>query len=216
MKLAQRIMHIFNTRMASGILYELDMRLRPSGNSGLLVVHIDSFEQYQQEEAWTWEHQALVRTRMVYGHQSLESKFLEIRKSIISKPRDRAQVRADVLAMREKMRSHLDKSTTDNADIKQGQGGLVDIEFLVQFLVLSESATHTELCQYTDNFRLLTQLKHCGVISEEQQKELTQCYCNLRDFGHHATLKNEQQLLSNVDFKSLAEKVKAICQTIYQ
>ncbi len=216
MKLAQRIMHIFNTRMASGILYELDMRLRPSGNSGLLVVHIDSFEQYQQEEAWTWEHQALVRTRMVYGHQSLESKFLEIRKSIISKPRDRAQVRADVLAMREKMRSHLDKSTTDNADIKQGQGGLVDIEFLVQFLVLSESATHTELCQYTDNFRLLKQLKHCGVISEEQQKELTQCYCNLRDFGHHATLKNEQQLLSNVDFKSLAEKVKAICQTIYQ
>ncbi|NQZ21203.1 MAG: bifunctional [glutamate--ammonia ligase]-adenylyl-L-tyrosine phosphorylase/[glutamate--ammonia-ligase] adenylyltransferase [Colwellia sp.] len=216
MKLAQRIMHIFNTRMASGILYELDMRLRPSGNSGLLVVHIDSFEKYQHEEAWTWEHQALVRTRMVYGHQALASKFIAIRKAIISKPRERSQVRADVLAMREKMRLHLDKSTMDNVDIKQGQGGLVDIEFLVQFLVLSESARHNELCQYSDNIRLLKQLKHCRVINEEQQKQLAQCYCNLRDFGHHATLKNEQQLLSNVDFAGLAAKVKAICQTIYQ
>ena len=216
MKLAQRIMHIFNTRMASGILYELDMRLRPSGNSGLLVVHIDSFEKYQHEDAWTWEHQALVRTRMVYGHQALASKFIAIRKAIISKPRKRSQVRADVLAMREKMRLHLDKSTIDNVDIKQGQGGLVDIEFLVQFLVLSESARHNELCQYSDNFRLLKQLKLCRVINEEQQKQLAQCYCNLRDFGHHATLKNEQQLLSNVDFEGLAAKVTAICQTIYQ
>jgi len=216
MKLAQRIMHIFNTRMASGILYELDMRLRPSGNSGLLVVHIDSFEQYQQEEAWTWEHQALVRTRMVYGHQALASKFSAIRKAIITKTRERSQVRADVLAMREKMRLHLDKSTTDNADIKQGQGGLVDIEFLVQFLVLSESARHNELCQYSDNLRLLKQLKLCGIINKEQQEQLVQCYCSLRDFGHHATLKNEQQLLSKFDFEDLAVKVKDICQTIYQ
>ena len=86
----------------------------------------------------------------------------------------------------------------------------------MQFLVLSESSAHNELCQYSDNFRLLKQLKHCGIISEEQQKKLVQCYCNLRDFGHHATLKNEQQLLSNVDFEGLAETVKAICQSIYQ
>jgi glutamate-ammonia-ligase adenylyltransferase len=216
MKLAQRIMHIFNTRMVSGILYELDMRLRPSGNSGLLVVHIDSFEKYQQEEAWTWEHQALVRARMVYGHQALERQFIAIRKTIITKPRERAQVCADVLAMREKMRMHLDKSTTDNADIKQGEGGLVDIEFLVQFLVLSEGAAYNELCQYSDNFRLLKLLKSCGVINDEQQKQLTECYCNLRDFGHRATLQNEQQLLINVDFEALSAKVKSICQSIYQ
>jgi glutamate-ammonia-ligase adenylyltransferase len=216
MKLAQRILHIFNTRMASGILYELDMRLRPSGNSGLLVVHIDTFAQYQRESAWTWEHQALVRARTIFGYETLENKFADIRQEIITKVRDRVSVLEDVLVMREKMRNHLDKSTSDNADIKQGQGGLVDIEFLVQFLVLSEGAKHHELCQYSDNFRLLKQLETCGVISKEQQQKLTQCYCRLRDFGHHAALQNEQQLLVNVDFEALAEKVNSICQAIYQ
>jgi glutamate-ammonia-ligase adenylyltransferase len=216
MKLAQRIMHIFNTRMASGILYELDMRLRPSGNSGLLVVHIDTFAQYQQEDAWTWEHQALVRARTVFGHQQLKEKFSTIRREVLATVRERKDVRRDVLAMREKMRGHLDKSTIDNTDIKQGQGGLVDIEFLVQFLVLTQGEKHNELCRYSDNYSLLKQLQLCGAISQEQQKQLTQCYCSLRDFGHHATLKNEQQLLTNIDFDALAAKVTTICQSIYQ
>jgi glutamate-ammonia-ligase adenylyltransferase len=215
MKLAQRIMHIFNTRMASGILYELDMRLRPSGNSGLLVVHIDTFAQYQKEDAWTWEHQALVRARTVFGHQELKNKFTIIRKEILSTSRERNEVSKDVLAMREKMRDHLDKSTTDNADIKQGLGGLVDIEFLVQFLVLSESSKHNELCQYSDNIGLLNQLQVCGVISHEQQAQLTDCYCTLRDCGHHATLKNQQQLLTRLDFQAVADKVDLICRSLY-
>jgi len=215
MKLAQRIMHIFNTRMASGILYELDMRLRPSGNSGLLVVHIDTFAQYQREDAWTWEHQALVRARTVYGYQELKDKFTAIRKEILATTRERKDVSRDVLAMREKMRGHLDKSTIENTDIKQGQGGLVDIEFLVQFLVLSESSKHNELCQYSDNISLLKQLQRCGVISIEQQKQLTDCYCTLRDCGHHATLKNEQQLLTKVNFQEIADKVGVICHSLY-
>ena len=104
MKLAQRIMHLFNTRMASGILYELDMRLRPSGNSGLLVIHIDTFAQYQREEAWTWEHQALVRARTVFGYHELENKFVALRQEILTAPRKRENVREDVLKMRKKMR----------------------------------------------------------------------------------------------------------------
>jgi len=215
MKLAQRIMHIFNTRMASGILYELDMRLRPSGNSGLLVVHIDTFAQYQRNDAWTWEHQALVRARTVYGCQQLKNKFTAIRKDILATSRDRNDVSRDVLTMREKMRGHLDKSTIESTDIKQGLGGLVDIEFLVQFLVLSESAKHNELCRYSDNISLLKQLQQCGVISTEQQKQLTDCYCTLRDCGHHATLKNEQQLLTKVNFQGIAEKVGVICDSLY-
>jgi glutamate-ammonia-ligase adenylyltransferase len=216
MKLAQRFMHIFNTRMASGILYELDMRLRPSGNSGLLVVHIDTFAQYQREDAWTWEHQALVRARTVFGYPELADKFNVIRREILTSPRERASVREDVLKMRKKMREHLDKSTSDNTDIKQGQGGLVDIEFLVQFLVLSESSKYSGLCQYSDNFRLLKELRRCGVITSEQQKQLTYSYCTLRDFGHHATLKNEQQLLTKVDFQEIAENVNVICQSLYE
>ena len=215
MKLAQRIMHIFNTRMASGILYELDMRLRPSGNSGLLVIHIDAFSQYQREEAWTWEHQALVRARTVFGYPELKDKFTSLRQEILTTPRDRENVREDVLKMRKKMREHLDKSTSDNTDIKQGQGGLVDIEFLVQFLVLSESSKHLELFQYSDNISLLKELQRCNVISLDQQKQLTDSYCTLRDFGHHATLKNEQQLITKVDFQKIAEKVNVICQSLY-
>jgi glutamate-ammonia-ligase adenylyltransferase len=215
MKLAQRIMHIFNTRMASGILYELDMRLRPSGNSGLLVIHIDTFAQYQREEAWTWEHQALVRARTVFGYPELESKFTALRQEILTTPRKRENVREEVLNMRKKMREHLDKSTSDSTDIKQGQGGLVDIEFLVQFLVLSESSTHIELCQYSDNVSLLRKLQRCGVINADQQEQLTNSYCTLRDFGHHATLKNEQQLLTKVDFHKIAENVNTICQSLY-
>jgi glutamate-ammonia-ligase adenylyltransferase len=215
MKLAQRIMHIFNTRMASGILYELDMRLRPSGNSGLLVIHIDTFAQYQREEAWTWEHQALVRARTVFGYEELENKFVALRQEILASPRERMSLRDDVLKMRKKMREHLDKSTSDNMDIKQGQGGLVDIEFLVQFLVLNESTNHLELCRYSDNFSLLKELQRCSVISLEQQKQLTNSYCTLRDFGHHATLKNEQQLLTKVDFQKIAENVNKICESLY-
>jgi glutamate-ammonia-ligase adenylyltransferase len=215
MKLAQRIMHIFNTRMASGILYELDMRLRPSGNSGLLVIHIDTFAQYQREEAWTWEHQALVRARTVFGYLELEDKFAALRQEILTCPRERANVREDVLKMRKKMREHLDKSTSANTDIKQGKGGLVDIEFLVQFLVLNESAKHLELCRYSDNFSLLKELQRCNAISLEQQTQLTNSYCALRDFGHHATLKNEQQLLTKVDFKKVAGNINMICESLY-
>jgi glutamate-ammonia-ligase adenylyltransferase len=215
MKLAQRIMHIFNTRMASGILYELDMRLRPSGNSGLLVIHIDTFAQYQREEAWTWEHQALVRARTVFGYHELENKFIALRQEILTTPRERKSVRDDVLKMRKKMREHLDKSTLDNTDIKQGQGGLVDIEFLVQFLVLSESFKHHGLCKYSDNLSILKELQRCDVINLDQQKQLTHSYCTLRDFGHHATLKNEHQLLTKVDFHKIAENVNSICQLLY-
>jgi glutamate-ammonia-ligase adenylyltransferase len=202
--------------MASGILYELDMRLRPSGNSGLLVIHIDTFSQYQREEAWTWEHQALVRARTVFGYPELEGKFTAIRQEILTTSRKRESVREDVLKMRKKMRDHLDKSTLDNTDIKQGQGGLVDIEFLVQFLVLSESSTHSRLCIYSDNVSLLKELLRCNVISLEQQKQLTDSYCTLRDFGHHATLKNEQQLITKVDFHKIAENVSVICESLYE
>jgi glutamate-ammonia-ligase adenylyltransferase len=195
MKLAQRIMHIFNTRMSSGILYELDMRLRPSGNSGVLVGHINTFGQYQQQEAWTWEHQALVRARIVYGNSIIENRFNEIRQQVLSHTRDLDKLRIDVSSMREKMRKHLDKSSRELVDIKQGVGGLVDIEFLAQYLVLAHCHAHTDLSQYCDNLSIFKRLASLEILTKADQQLLANCYQQLRGLGHKATLQNEALLV---------------------
>lgn len=196
MKLAQRIMHIFNTRMSSGILYELDMRLRPSGNSGVLVGHINTFEQYQQEDAWTWEHQALVRARIVYGNNIIEQRFNDIRQQILGHKRELDKLKDDVNKMREKMRKHLDKSTDELMDIKQGIGGLVDIEFLAQYLVLANCHTHATLSQRCDNLSIFKLLASHEILTKDEQQFLAKCYQKLRGLGHKATLQNEALLVS--------------------
>jgi len=216
-KLAQRIMHIFNSRMSNGILYELDMRLRPSGNSGLLVINIDTFAEYQQQDAWTWEHQALVRARAIYGSDSVIARFNVIRKQILSMKRQPVDLAKEVQGMRNKMRTHLDKSTDDEYDIKQGSGGLVDIEFLAQYLVLNYAANYPDITPYSDNFRLFSQLAKFGLLSEKQKELLVDGYCQLRDFGHRASLKNKPALLSREELskQELTKLLNAIVE-IYQ
>ena len=195
MKLAQRIMHIFNTRMNSGILYELDMRLRPSGNSGLLVVHLNTFAQYQHQDAWTWEHQALVRARMIFGNEELQQQYLNIRQDVLSKPREFIELKNDIITMREKMRNHLDKSSESLFDIKQGQGGLVDIEFLAQFLVLAYATQHRELMLVCDNLGIFKTLLKLGLLEKAEQQQLSNMYQKLRALGHQATMQNAGQLI---------------------
>jgi len=209
MKLAQRILHIFNTRMNSGILYELDMRLRPSGNSGVLVVHINTFAQYQKEDAWTWEHQALVRARMIYGNDALNKKFQDIKKVVLSTPRKLPQLKADVINMREKMRVHLDKSTNNMMDIKQGKGGLVDIEFLAQYLVLAYSHQFPHLSYYCDNLSVFKALAKIGVLDKEERNILISAYQKLRSEGHKATLQNEDLIIerNNTELNSAINKL---------
>ncbi len=214
LKLAQRMMHLFNTRMANGILYELDMRLRPSGNAGLLMVHIDTFGQYQQNDAWTWEHQALVRARIIYGHDALVAKFTKIKRLVLMKTRDKSLLLEDVINMRNKMRQHLDKSSASQIDIKQGLGGLVDIEFLVQYLVLAHSAQYPNLSDYPDNINLLEYLASLGVITEYQQQTLVKNYCELRDFGHHATLQNHAALITPAEFIAQHSEVMVVIEQL--
>lgn len=208
MKLAQRIMHIFNTRMNSGILYELDMRLRPSGNSGVLVIHINTFGQYQQQDAWTWEHQALVRARLVYGNKVIAKEFKVIREEVLSKKRDLTLLKSEVREMREKMRSHLDKSEGDLVDIKQGEGGLVDIEFLAQYLVLANSCEYVSLMEHCNTVSIFKALVQLDILSDVEQKTLVNTYQQLRDYGHKATLQNESLLVD----KSLLTQQKQIMQ----
>ncbi|MEW6990898.1 bifunctional [glutamate--ammonia ligase]-adenylyl-L-tyrosine phosphorylase/[glutamate--ammonia-ligase] adenylyltransferase [Colwelliaceae bacterium 6441] len=211
-KLAQRIMHIFNTRMNNGILYELDMRLRPSGNSGVLVVNIETFKQYQQEEAWTWEHQALVRARAVYGQQHIIERYNDIRREILTQPREDKSLRQDVIDMRNKMREHLDKSAGDFCDIKQGKGGLVDIEFLTQYLVLKYSAQYAKVCLYSDNIRIFETLEEFSILSSEQKDVLINHYCLLRDYGHKTSLQNETAMMAAQQFQTSSDDVRKIIE----
>ncbi|MDN3651943.1 bifunctional [glutamate--ammonia ligase]-adenylyl-L-tyrosine phosphorylase/[glutamate--ammonia-ligase] adenylyltransferase [Thalassotalea ponticola] len=208
LKLAQRIMHLFNTRTASGILYEVDLRLRPSGDSGLMVVHVDTFEHYQNQDAWTWEHQALTRARFVCGDETLEQRFKEIRHAVLCLPREPQKLAADVIDMRRKMRAHLDKSNDSVIDIKQGPGGLADIEFFAQFMILQHSHNYPKLTEYSDNVRMFSSLAEQGLISEQQANGLIDAYCTLRHLGHSLTLQNQALVIDHRQLSELCEVVE--------
>ncbi|MFT5543236.1 MAG: glutamate-ammonia-ligase adenylyltransferase [Glaciecola sp.] len=187
-KLVQRISHIFSTKTYLNELYEIDLRLRPSGNSGLLVTHIDSFEEYQNNEAWTWEHQALVRARYVYGHHELGERFMAIRRNILAKKRQSAELKVEVANMRSKMRAHLDKSIEHNPDLKQTSGGITDLEFLTQYWVLLHTNEFSELAKWTDNLRILDSLENAKIIDESQNKDLKAAYLFIRNQLHNLSI----------------------------
>jgi len=190
-KLVQRISHIFTANTYLGQLYEIDLRLRPSGNSGLLVSHIESFEQYQISQAWTWEHQALTRSRCVYGEEKIGSAFSQIRESVLRLKRDPERLRIDVVEMRSKMRSHLDKTSIDWLDIKQTKGGITDLEFLVQYWILKYSHDYPSLTTWSDNLRMLDSLCAEGLLQAPICKKLQTAYLSLRNEVHALNLKNQ-------------------------
>ncbi len=187
-RLAQRIIHILTTATAAGVLYEVDTRLRPSGSSGLMVTSIDAFADYQLNNAWTWEHQALTRARIVVGPDHLAERFSAIRREVLSRPRDAANLRKEVREMRERMRSELCRSKPGHFHLKQDRGGIVDIEFVVQYLVLAGAHQHSELLTWTDNIRQLDALEAVGVLSEKDAGFLRDAYRALRKCGHRLTL----------------------------
>ena len=195
-KLAQRIMHIFNTKTWSGELYEIDLRLRPSGNSGLLVSHIESFREYLKNDAWTWEHQALVRSRAIAGHRQLQQQFEEIREQVLCIDRETQQLKQLVCEMRAKMRTHLDKSKDDLIDLKQGKGAMTDIEFLTQFWSLEHASAFPAVVKWSDNVRIISALCQEGILVEETANTLTEAYLNIRNLSHQKALKGLDNLIS--------------------
>lgn len=190
LRLAQRIIHIFSTRTASGILYEVDTRLRPSGASGLLVSPTDAFDEYQHNDAWTWEHQALVRARMIYGDAPLQHAFENTRNDVLRTARDELTLKQQVVDMREKMRDHLGGKKAGRFMLKQDVGGITDIEFLAQYLVLQYSHDKPKLTRWSDNVRIFESMMSQGVMEEEQAMALTHAYTTLRDEIHHRNLLN--------------------------
>lgn len=196
LRLAQRIVHLFSTRTPSGVLYDIDTRLRPSGASGMLATTLAGFEAYQLQQAWTWEHQALVRARVIYGDVQLTTDFNQVRHQVLTQARDQAKLAQLIVEMREKMRVHLARQHTGSFDLKQDRGGITDIEFLTQFWVLSFSHQYPELTQWSDNIRILAQLAELNLIPKCQADTLIEAYVRLRNIGHRLNLKEKALAIS--------------------
>ena len=208
MRLGQRIIHLLSTPTHSGRAYEIDMRLRPSGNSGMLVSSLIGFEKYQRNDAWIWEHQALVRSRVVAGDADLAIDFGKVRDTVLRQVRDTQSLGTEVRQMREKMRKHLDQGTKDGKfSLKQGSGGIVDIEFMVQFAVLAWSHDHPSLTRWSDTIRIIESLSQCGMLEEQKALQLIDAYKRFRTAGHRLQLHNQ---LAEVAVSEFVEERKMV------
>jgi glutamate-ammonia-ligase adenylyltransferase len=188
-RLGQRVLHVLTAHTDTGKLYETDMRLRPSGDSGLLVCHIEGFADYQRHDAWTWEHQALIRARTIAGDEELQHRFEEIRMQILTRRRDLGRLRNDVAKMRHQLYQARTPTPNGTFDVKEDRGGIMDIEFLVQFLLLAHAHRYPEITRWTDNVRQLQALSHFEIIDRHTAFALRRAYLILRATGHRLNLR---------------------------
>jgi glutamate-ammonia-ligase adenylyltransferase len=207
-KLSLRIMHILQTKTHSGLLYEADMRLRPNGHSGLITTHLNAFKTYELEKAWTWEHQALVRARLVAGDPALLDEFQIIRREVLAKKRDSIELKNEVREMRTKMRQSLAKKKKGFFDIKQGFGGLADVEFMVQFMVLEQASQFPELMTYTDNIRILDAIENAQLLPGNTVSDLRDTYRTYRDRLHQLSLQEVSGVVPEQEFREQREKIQ--------
>lgn len=215
-RLGQKVIHLLTTSMGSGLLYEVDMRLRPSGASGLLVTSLDGFAQYQREQAWTWEHQALVRSRVVVGDPAVAARFDAVRAEVLAQARSESELRQEVREMRQKMRDHLAPKDPAEIDLKHSPGGLVDIEFLVQYLTLAHAHAHPALTQWPDNVRLLDTLAQSGLMLTADAEALKSAYLALRRSGHVRALAGAGKLLGHEELLAERELVQRLWTDIME
>lgn len=215
-RIAKRMVHFLTTNTPAGLLYETDLRLRPSGGSGLLVSSMEAYYTYQMQNAWTWEQQALVKARFVAGDLRVGQKFSVIREKSLGRVRDREQLRAEVREMREKMRESLGLHKADVFHLKHDVGGIVDIEFLVQFGVLSGAHDNPALTEWTDVVRILESLTRCGFIGADDARLLKQAYCVYREQTHRAALQEASPTLPGDDHAGLRERVHQIWQAVME
>jgi len=195
-RLGQRIVHVLTTHTQAGRLFEIDMRLRPSGRAGLLVTTLGSWRRYQDEHAWTWEHQALVRARPVAGDPDLAADFLAVRREVLARVREPARLAEEVRAMRARMIQAHGGPGGDVVHLKQDRGGIVDVEFIVQYCVLRWAAEHPELTEFTDNIRLLGVLARTHCLTERVARQLIGAYRRFLATEHRAKLLEQPPLIS--------------------
>jgi len=209
-RLGQRVIHVLTANTPAGSIYEIDMRLRPSGSSGVLVSHFEGFETYQSQDAWTWEHQALLRSRAIAGDRRLIGWFEATRRNILTRQRDRNTLQAEVVKMRARMRESLLKNDPGSFDIKQASGGIVDIEFLVQYLVLLHARRFPELVTYSDNVRQIRSLEETGILDETTAYLLRRAYLVYRATTHQLNLNEKPSTVSEDTYRDLRERVAGV------
>ncbi len=212
-RLGQRLIHFLTTRTPGGVLYAVDMRLRPSGQSGPLVTSLAAFREYQSAHAWTWEHQALVRARAVAGDPNVCTAFEAARQEILCRPRDPEKLRADVLEMRARMtEAHAGKEA--GFSLKHGRGGIVDIEFMVQYGVLRWAHEHPGLTRRTDNIGILEALAAEGLLDEAKTRTLTEAYRRYLSLEHRLKLMERGSTVDPAALDGLPGEVARIWQEL--
>ncbi|WP_045737643.1 bifunctional [glutamate--ammonia ligase]-adenylyl-L-tyrosine phosphorylase/[glutamate--ammonia-ligase] adenylyltransferase [Xanthomonas sp. MUS 060] len=195
-RLAQKVIALLGTVTAGGRLYDIDVRLRPDGGKGALVSSLASYSDYQRDRAWTWEHQALVRARGVAGDRTLLQRFEQVRAQTLARTREAAALREDVRSMRARMRAELDRSDAVRFDLKQGAGGLIDLEFLMQAGVLLGAAQQPALLQPRDTATLIGALAHAGYLDSTMAARLHAAHAVLVEAGLACTLDRRAQLIA--------------------
>ena len=207
------MIHILTAHTRAGRAYDVDTRLRPSGSSGMLVSQLDAFAGYQADDAWTWEHQALIKARAICGDDILAARFATLRAGILARPRSRSGLKKQVADMRAKMRRQLLKSDAGLFDLKQGIGGMVDIEFLVQYLVLRHAHRYPDLLRWTDNVRLIQALIETGSLDEYSAHILKHAYLIYRAAAHQLSLQEKPSRVPRDKFDRMRRRVAEIWQT---
>jgi glutamate-ammonia-ligase adenylyltransferase len=213
--LGRKLINFITTLTSAGVLYDLDSRLRPNGASGTLVISLEAFEKYERGEAWTWEHQALLRSRAVAGDAVTVQAYEQTRMGLLTADLDGEKLKDEVMAMREKMRGHLDKTAAEIFDLKQGVGGIVDIEFMVQYLCLAHAPKSPEIVTYSDNLRQLEALAQVGVLKTEQAQRLIEIYLAYRGRYHQLSLQDAKGLVSSEEFSEERAQVSAYWAEIF-
>lgn len=217
-RLAQKVTHMLTARTVNGSLYDVDLRLRPSGDAGLLVSTLAAFRKYQMETAWTWEHQALVRARVIASDAWARQEFEDIRHEVLVCRRDPIELTQAVSEMRIKMREQLSKSRDEEKvfDLKQSRGGIVDIEFIVQFVVLKWAADYPELTQYTDNVRILEQMAQLNIVTLDESRSLISAYLYYRACSHRLALQKEAGIVPYASIENHVEIVTNVWAKLLQ
>ena len=210
-RLVQRAIHILATVTAAGTVFEIDTRLRPHGQSGPIVTSINAYQHYLLHDAWLWEHQALIRARPITSNADLREKFLAIRKQVLCKVRDIDEVRTSIIEMRDKIASEHGSKDKTKFNIKKDHGGIVDIEFIVQFYVLSYANKHNQLCTYTDNVRILDACSEVKLIDKVIADDLKEIYLKYRKYLHKLSL----QLLPEIVEANVFQKERGKIQNYW-
>jgi len=214
-RVVRRLLHVLTAPTYNGTLYEIDTRLRPSGNAGTMVSSLAAFEEYQQRQAWVWEHQALVRARPVAGDPELAERFMRLRRTLLGQPRDTAELAQAVRDMRARMRAQLPAGEA-SVDLKRGTGGIVDIEFVVQYLVLAHAHHHPALSEYTDNVRILDAVDSAELLPRGAASRLKEAYLALRAEWHRSVLDIPDTERAALTLSRYRDDVKAIWNSVFE